>query len=346
MKNIWEENDLNYLVAGGSGFIGNFLCEELLKLRHTVICADKLIMGDKNIQYILENPEYKERCIFYKYELSDPVAVRSLFTEHHIDAVYHLAANSDIQKGGRLPDIDFRDTFLTTRVLLESMRESGCKNLFFASTSAIYGEKGDKLLTETTGDLRPVSYYGGYKLASEALISSYVSMADINAVIFRFPNVIGPRLTHGVIYDFIKKLKNDPKHLEILGNGTQCKPYIYVSDLVEAIILLTKDFLMESRESQESKDESGSNEKQGGGTEEIYNLSIEGEGTTVTRIAEIVCEEMGLRDVRFDYTGGDRGWKGDVPKFSYDISKVLGTGWKPNHSSDEAVRQSVRDALK
>lgn len=170
----------------------------------------------------------------------------------------------------------------------------------------------------------PVSYYGGAKLASEALISSYVSMCDMSVVIFRFPNVIGPRLTHGAVFDFIRKLRNNPAELEILGNGTQCKPYIYVLDLVEAIIKLTREF------------------NQG---EIVYNISVIGEGTTVTHIAEIVVEELSLQNVNFNYTGGDRGWKGDVPRFSYDISKVLATGWKPKHTSDEAVRQTVKDAI-
>lgn len=193
-----------------------------------------------------------------------------------------------------------------------------------ASTSAVYGEMLDVKLTETTGGIKPVSYYGGAKLASEALISSYVSMCDMNVVIFRFPNVIGPRLTHGAVFDFIRKLRKNPHSLEILGNGTQCKPYIYVLDLVEAIVRLTEDF------------------KPG---EDIYNISVESEGTTVTHIAEIVVDVLGLSNVKFEYTGGDRGWKGDVPRFSYDISKVLSTGWKPKHTSDEAVRQTVKDAV-
>ena len=235
-----------------------------------------------------------------------------------------MAANSDIQKGGKEPSIDFNDTLLTTRAILEGMRKANVKNMFFASTSAVYGEMLDVELTEETGGIKPVSYYGGAKLASEALISSYVSMCDMNAVIFRFPNVIGPRLTHGAVFDFIRKLRKNPRELEILGNGTQCKPYIYVLDLVDAIVKLTEDF------------------KPG---EDVYNISVKSEGTTVTHIAEIVVDVLGLENVEFKYTGGDRGWKGDVPRFAYDISKVLATGWEPKHTSDEAVRQTVIDAV-
>lgn len=310
---------MNILVAGGAGFIGSHLCDALLSKNNTVIVADKLIMGSKNIEHLSQNTNFK----FYEMELADQDNVDKLFGDNKIDIVYHMAANSDIQKSANDTSIDFNDTLLTTRVLLESMRKNNVKNIFFASTSAVYGEMPDIVLNEETGGLKPVSYYGGAKLASEALISSYVSMCDMNAVIFRFPNVIGPRLTHGVVYDFVKKLRNNPKELEILGNGTQCKPYIYVTDLVNAIVKLTEQF------------EPGV---------DVFNISVMSEGTSVTHIAEIVVDVLGLSDVEFKYTGGDRGWKGDVPRFKYDISKVLATGWKPEYTSDEAVRKAVIEA--
>ena len=305
------------LVAGGAGFIGSHLCDALLSKNNTVIVADKLIMGSKNIEHLSQNTNFK----FYEMELANQDNVDKLFKDNKIDIVYHMAANSDIQKSANDTSIDFNDTLLTTRVLLESMRKNNVKNIFFASTSAVYGEMPDIVLNEETGGLKPVSYYGGAKLASEALISSYVSMCDMNAVIFRFPNVIGPRLTHGVVYDFVKKLRNNPKELLILGNGTQCKPYIYVTDLVNAIVKLTEQF------------EPGV---------DVFNISVMSEGTSVTHIAEIVVDVLGLSDVEFKYTGGDRGWKGDVPRFKYDISKVLATGWKPEYTSDEAVRKAAQ----
>ena len=308
---------MNILVAGGAGFIGSHLCDALLSKNNTVIVADKLIMGAKNIEHLSQNTNFK----FYEMELANQDNVDKLFKDNKIDIVYHMAANSDIQKSANDTSIDFNDTLLTTRVLLKSMRKNNVKNIFFASTSAVYGEMPDIVLNEETGGLKPVSYYGGAKLASEALISSYVSMCDMNAVIFRFPNVIGPRLTHGVVYDFVKKLRNNPKELEILGNGTQCKPYIYVTDLVNAILKLTEQF------------EPGV---------DVFNISVMSEGTSVTHIAEIVVDVLGLSDVEFKYTGGDRGWKGDVPRFKYDISKVLATGWKPEYTSDEAVRKAAQ----
>lgn len=311
---------MNIFIAGGAGFIGSHLCDALIKKGNKIIVADKLIMGKQNIEHLLNNPNFK----FYELDLAEQCNVDAIFEENKIDAVYHMAANSDIQKGGKEPSIDFNDTLLTTKAILEAMRKNNVKNMFFASTSAVYGEMPDIKLSETTGGIKPVSYYGGAKLASEALISSYVSMCDMNVIIFRFPNVIGPRLTHGAVFDFIRKLRKKPHSLEILGNGTQCKPYIYVLDLVEAIVNLTDVF------------------KPG---EDIYNISVESQGTTVTNIAKIVVEVLGLSDVKFKYTGGDRGWKGDVPRFTYDISKVLATGWKPKHTSDEAVKQTVKDAL-
>ena len=308
---------MNILVAGGAGFIGSHLCDALLSKNNTVIVADKLIMGSKNIEHLSQNTNFK----FYEMELANQDNVDKLFKDNKIDIVYHMAANSDIQKSANDTSIDFNDTLLTTRALLESMRKNNVKNIFFASTSAVYGEMPDIVLNEETGGLKPVSYYGGAKLASEALISSYVSMCDMNAVIFRFPNVIGPRLTHGVVYDFVNKLRNNPEELEILGNGTQCKPYIYVTDLVNAIVKLTEQF------------EPGV---------DVFNISVMSEGTSVTHIAEIVVDVLGLSDVEFKFTGGDRGWKGDVPRFKYDISKVLATGWKPEYTSDEAVRKAAQ----
>ncbi|MCI8320124.1 MAG: NAD-dependent epimerase/dehydratase family protein [Dorea sp.] len=317
---------MKVLVAGGAGFIGSHLCDRLLAGGHDIVAADKLIFGDRNIRHLRSDEQLAKngRFLFYPLNLTEQQSVDRIFAENKIDVVYHMAANSDIQKGGREPEIDFNDTFLTTRNLLEGMRKAGVKKLFFASTSAVYGEMPGVRLKETTGGIKPVSFYGGAKLASEALISSYVSMCGMRAVIFRFPNVIGPRLTHGVIFDFIKKLHKNPHELEILGDGTQCKPYIYVSDLIEAVYMLTREF------------EEG---------EDVFNISVESRGTTVTHIAEIVADVMKLADVEFQYTGGDRGWKGDVPSFCYDISKILSRGWKPEHTSDEAVRRTVKDMI-
>ncbi len=306
------------LVTGGAGFIGTHLVRKLLERGLEVVCVDNFTLGhQENVDCFEDNDNYK----FYNVNIEDTEKFCDTLKDENIDIVYHLAANSDIQKGGRMPSVDFNDTFMTTYSVLELMRRNGIKNLFFSSTSAIYGDKKE-LLTEVTGDLRPISYYGGAKFASEGFISSYTFMNDFNTVIFRFPNVIGPNLTHGVIYDFARKLKNNPNELEILGDGTQTKPYIYVLDLVDAIVKFTLDTEM----------------KKG---VEVYNAGVE-TATNVTTIANIVCEVLGYENVKYKYTGGNIGWKGDVPKFQYDLTKIHNAGWSAKYTSDEAVRETVR----
>lgn len=311
---------MKILVAGGAGFIGSNLIDLLLEKGNEVVCIDNYFIGTKkNIQHLTNHSQF----VMYEQDLCDLEAVSQIFTKENIEYVIHLAANSDIQASAQNPVIEYQNTYTTTFNLLECMRLHGVKKMFFASTSAVYGEKTDELLTETTADLRPVSYYGACKLGSEALISAYSHMNDLEVLIFRFPNVIGPRLTHGVIFDFIKKLESDNSQLEILGDGTQCKPYIYVSDLVEAIVRFM-------------------NTETKGIT--LYNLGVEG-ATTVTRIADIICEKMGLCNVKYNYTGGNIGWKGDVPRFQYDLSKIYATGWRASCNSDEAVAKTVEAVL-
>ena len=305
------------LVTGGAGFIGTHLVERLLNEGNEVIVVDNFTLGkQEHIDKFKNNKNYK----FYMIDISDNKLFCEKLKDEKIDIVYHLAANSDIQKGGKNPDVDYNDTFMTTRGVLELMKQNNIKNLFFSSTSAIYGDENGKLLSENLGGLLPISYYGGAKAASESFISSYSYMNDFNTMIFRFPNVIGPNLTHGVIHDFAKKLLNNPNELEILGDGTQTKPYIYVLDLVDCIMMMTKDI------------------KKG---VEIYNVGVE-TATSVTRIADIVCEELGYKNVTYKYTGGNVGWKGDVPKFQYDLTKIHREGWKAKHTSDEAVRETVK----
>ena len=309
------------LVTGGAGFIGSHLVKRLLDEGYEVICVDNFTLGNKeNVDRFSSNNHYK----FYELNINDNESFCETLKDEKIDIVYHLAANSDIQKGGQNPEVDYQDTFMTTRGVLELMRRNGIKNLFFSSTSAIYGNESDKLLSESLGGLLPISYYGGAKYASENFIASYSYMNDFNTMIFRFPNVIGPNLTHGVIYDFTKRLKDNPSELKILGDGTQTKPYVYVLDLIDCIMHMTKNI------------------KKG---IQIYNVGVE-TATSVTRIADIVCEELGYKNVKYNYTGGNVGWKGDVPKFQYDLTKIHEAGWTASHTSDEAVRETVRSLKK
>lgn len=304
------------LITGGAGFIGSHLAGALLKQGNKIISVDNFELGKReNVEEYMDNPNFE----LVEADVSDVDGFDKLLFENKVERIYHLAANSDIQKSARIPGVDYSNTFSTTYSVVEGMRRNGIKKLFFASTSAVYGNKAGVRLTEDIGGLSPISYYGGAKLASEAFISSYAYMNDLEVLIFRFPNVIGPNLTHGVIFDFIKKLKNNPDELEILGDGTQCKPYLYVLDLVDAIVKYSL------------KQEKGV---------EIYNIGVD-TATTVREIADMVCAKMGLKNVNYHFTGGNVGWKGDVPAFQYDLSKIYATGWRPAHNSNESVQATL-----
>ncbi len=309
------------LVVGGAGFIGSHLCDALLKAGHTVCCMDNFSLGTgENIAHLKE----QEGFTLWEGDASDGDVLAEVFEKSRPEAVYHLAANSDIQASAANPDVEYQNTYTTTYQVLACMRKFQVKKLFFASTSAVYGDKRDVLLDENTPNLAPVSYYGAAKLGSEALISAFTYMNDMKSLVFRFPNVIGPRLTHGVIFDFMRKLEKDPSRLKILGNGKQTKPYIYVTDLVEAIMKFASVL---------EEDKTGVT---------LYNLGVEGD-TSVTRIADILCEEMGLSSVTYEYTGGEGGWKGDVPRFCYCLDKIHAAGWKAVYDSDEAVRKTIQE---
>lgn len=309
---------MKILVTGGAGFIGSHLDDALIARGHKITVVDNLVLGLKeNIEHLIGNPNFR----FIEADLLDIEKMRTVFSEGKFDMVYHLAANSDIQKGGKDPMVDYNLTFNTTFNVLQLLKEFEIKKFFFASTSAIYGETYD-VLNEDYGPLKPVSNYGAGKLASEAFISAFSSTYGIQTWITRFPNVVGERFTHGVIYDFIKKLRNNPEELEVLGNGEQCKPYVYVKDLVEAILYVIDH------------------------AEEQYNVYMIGSDsrTKVKEIAAMVIEEMGL-NAKILYTGGDRGWVGDVPEFRYDLTKINKLGWTAPHNSNESVRLAIQKAL-
>jgi UDP-glucose 4-epimerase len=233
-----------------------------------------------------------------------------------------MAANSDISRGGQDTLRDLRLTFMTTFEVLDAMRQHQVKQIVFASSSAVYGDRDD-VLHESGGPLNPVSLYGAGKLCSEAYISAFVANFDMQGWVCRFPNVVGERATHGVIYDFIKRLKGDGKRLQILGNGQQEKPYLYVKDLVDAMAFIWR---------------------KSGAAHNCFNIGVPGV-TKVTRIAEMVVEEMGLADVQFEYTGGTRGWVGDVPRFQYDASRLEMLGWQAPRNSDASVRLAIKRIL-
>lgn len=309
---------MKILITGGAGFIGSHLCDALIERGHTVVVVDNLILGRyENISHLTGLDTFH----FVQEDILNIDKMRLLFQEYAFEMVYHLAANSDIQKGGKDPEVDFHLTFMTTFNVLQCMKEFEVKKLFFASTSAIYGETTDNL-HENYGPLQPVSNYGAGKLASEAFISAFSATYGIKTWITRFPNVVGERFTHGVIYDFIHKLQSNPKELLVLGNGEQNKPYLYVKDLVEGIL-----FVCERAYERYN----------------VYNLGSYSR-TKVKDIARMVIEEMGL-DATIKYTGGDRGWVGDVPEFKYDLTKINQLGWEAKINSNDSVRLAIQKAL-
>lgn len=309
---------MSILITGGAGFIGSHLSDALLKKGYKVIVVDNLSLGTiKNIEHNLSVKGF----YFHKCDITEINALNNIFEKHNIHTVFHMAANSDIAKSYVNPDVDMQNTFFTTYNVLQTMRRYDVKNIVFASTSAIYGETRD-IIDESFGPLFPVSHYGAAKLASEAFISSFVENYRFKAWIVRFPNVVGERATHGVIFDFINKLKTNQKKLEILGDGNQNKPYLYVKDLVEAMIFIWEN----------------SDEKLN-----YFNVGLDSR-TTVKKIAQIVCEEMDINP-EFIFTGGDRGWIGDVPEFFYSLEKVHKLGWRAKMDSDSAVRCAVRAIL-
>lgn len=309
---------MKVFVTGGAGFIGSHLVDKLINKGNIVTVYDNLSSGKK--QYIKQHLE-NNNFSFIQADLLDLKQVKKEIKGH--DVVFHIAANPHVRLGEKQTDLDLKYETIATYNVLESIRVNNIKKIIFSSSSVVYGETPEISLTETYGPTLPISLYGAGKLASEGLISAFCGTFDLQAWIYRFANVVGTRGTHGVVVDFIEKLKKNPKELEILGDGKQCKPYLHVSDCVEGII-----FGLEH-----SHDKIN-----------LLNLGCK-TNTTVTKIAEMVVEEMGLNGVSFKYTGGKRGWKGDVPRFQLDAGKMNKLGWNERYTSDEAVKKAIKEIL-
>lgn len=312
-----------YLVSGAAGFIGSHLVDRLLARGATVLGFDNMRLGRRaNLAAALENPRFKfvEMDANHVAEVGRLVAAEA--KDRPFDVAWHMAANSDIRAGVSDPDVDLNSTFLTTYNLLKVMREHAIPRLAFASTSAIYGVHPG-VLHEDLGPLFPISNYGAMKLASEAAISAALESFLKRVWIFRFPNVVGSRSTHGVIYDFAQKLKKNRGELEVLGDGSQEKPYLHVTPLVDAMLHIT-DHATEALN--------------------CFNIGNADSITTVRHIAEAVVRRQSP-GATIRYTGGNRGWVGDVPKFSYSIEKLRKLGWSPTMTSNQAVEQAVEEIV-
>jgi UDP-glucose 4-epimerase len=315
-----QRSIMHHFVTGAAGFIGSQLVDSLLNDGHHVSGVDDLSLG--RLQH-LDSARNSTRFIFLERDISPTNHACECLREAAAwagvpDLIWHLAANSDIAAGATQPDVDFRRTLQTTFAVVEAARAIGARKIAFASTSAIYGEHAD-VLDEDFGPLLPISYYGATKLASEALLSAAAETSLDRIWIFRFPNIVGPRATHGAIFDFIARLAEKPAALKVLGDGTQIKPYLHASELTAAM-----QFIVDNAK----------------GRRNVFNIGPNGAGTTVDFIAKNVIERV-LPGTPIAYTGGDRGWVGDVPQFRYSIDRLARLGWQPKLSSDEAVLRAI-----
>jgi UDP-glucose 4-epimerase len=311
------------LVTGGAGFIGSHLVDALMDKGMEVCVFDNLSAGSlQNVERWIGSPAFS----LIKGDLLNPKDLSKLDISRY-EIIFHLAANPEVRVGSANPEVHFQQNVVATKNLLELLRRVGnVPTLVFASTSTVYGEAAKIPTPEDYAPLEPISIYGASKLACEALISAYAYTYGFKAVILRLANIVGPRSTHGVIHDFIQKLRKNPKKLEILGDGTQTKSYLYISDCIEAILLTT-----EKSESQF----------------EIYNIGSEDQ-INVKTIAQTVIQEMGLENVEITYTGGvngGRGWKGDVKNMLLDVGKLKSLGWKLRYNSEESVRLAVKSLI-
>jgi UDP-glucose 4-epimerase len=311
------------IIAGGAGFVGCNLLPFLAKEERHLMVLDNLCRGRE--EYLdAARSATPGRIHFLKVDLSDQRDAMAAFDAAaqlgNVDEVWHLAANSDIPAGVMDASVDHRDTFMTTFCLLEGMKAHSVSAMHFASSSAIYGDLGGISLHESIGPLLPISNYGAMKLASEALISAAAESYLNSANLFRFPNVVGAPATHGVILDFVNKLKEDPGHLHVLGDGTQQKAYLHVSDLVDAMLHIRSLT----------------------GLPKVFPVNIGpiDDGVTVNFIAHSVVERVSP-GAKVHFGIGKKGWIGDVPRFQYSVERLKQTGWSPSRNSSDAVRLAI-----
>jgi UDP-glucose 4-epimerase len=321
MDKTWNSGiaGARFFVVGGAGFIGAHFVDWLLGDGQAgrVTVYDNFSSGR---DWHVEPHQGDARFAVVRGNVEDLPALRQAMDGH--DIVIHLASNPDIAKAATEPDIDFWQGTALTQSVVEAMRVTSAKRLLYASGSGVYGDLGTQEIGEDQGPLLPISTYGASKLAGEALLASYSFMFGLSGCAFRFGNVVGPRQTHGVGFDFARRLLKNSSELSILGDGTQSKSYVHVSDIIRAVMLAHERTPT---------------------AYQVYNVGT-GDEITVSEIAELAVECVGLPrgSVRFAYSGGNRGWKGDVPIVRLRTERIKSLGWEPRHNSREALASAVR----
>ena len=305
---------MKIFVAGGAGFVGGHMVHRLLRAsENSVVVYDNFSSG--RLWHLPENVP-SHRLLIVKDDVKELPALCDAMSG--CDLVIHFASNPDIAKAATDPTVDFWEGTYLTQNVLEAMRKTGTRQLLYASGSGVYGDTGLKPVVETMGDMKPISSYGASKIAGEMLISAYSHMFGLNGVAFRFANVVGSRQTHGVAYDFVRRLLKDPSRLAIQGNGKQSKSYIHVDDVLDAMLMF-------------SKYDRGY---------DYFNVATE-DYVTVHEIADLVVSRLKLNNVQYEFAGGDRGWKGDVPNVRFDCSKIRQLGWRNRRTSVQALQDAI-----
>ncbi len=311
-----------WFISGGAGFIGSHFTDRLLRDPATarVTLFDNFSTGR---EWHYAHHAGDPRLQVVRADIKDTEALRAAMPGH--DVVIHLASNADISLAVSDPDIDFREGTLLTRQVLEAARLAGVPRLLYASGSGVYGDLGELEAHEDHGPLLPISTYAASKLAGEALLCSYCHLFGLRACAFRFGNVVGPRQTHGVGFDFLRQLLANPRQLRILGDGSQSKSYIHVEDVIGAVMCAYRK--MDAPYA-------------------VYNVAT-GDYITVAEIARLAIATLNLDPgaVQLAYSGGDRGWKGDVPVVRLNTDRIRSLGWTCSRGSRQALRDSMRAML-
>jgi UDP-glucose 4-epimerase len=310
-----------WFLVGGAGFIGSHFVDCLLS--DGAACVTVYDNFSSGRAWHLEPHADDARLTVVEADAADLDALVEAMDGH--DIVIHLASNPDIARAMTDPAVDFQEGTVLTHNVVEAMRMSSAKRILYASGSGVYGDLGEREADEDWGPLLPISTYGASKLAGEALISAYCFMFGLSGCVFRFGNVVGPRQTHGVGFDFVRRLIENPSELPILGDGTQSKSYVHVLDVVDAVLLA---------------------EREAGHPFDVFNVAT-GDYITVSEIADLAVDVLGLEDRRpvYRYTGGDRGWKGDVPVVRLNTERIRRLGWSNRYNAREALAAALTDLL-